>query len=176
MLVFVVISQLLIHPNATLAVEASKQIPARVEEQKQITARIRKSSTAWRISFRQFNRDTPLLAFTLRFVGTRRGCVATSFRVAFCGKDGGCCVGDCAGFGGSGQTDGESCDGCEKFVGLLHGENRDVVRRGRSFCISKTIHVDPFSTILFRSMRNSCQRLETPVAACWQSGSDVRRC
>lgn len=104
-------------------------MPLRVKVQKHIAAGVRARCAARRISFRQFDDDTPLLAFTLRFVATRRNGVATRFRVTLRGKDGRCRVGDRAGFGGRGNTDGQCCDGREKLVALLHDENRADLAR-----------------------------------------------
>lgn len=101
-------------------------MPLRVEVQKHIATGVRARGTARRVSFRQFDRDTPLLAFTLRFVGTRRNGVATRFGVTLRGKDGRCRVGDRAGFGGSGNAYGQRDYSRKKFVGLLH----DALRFG----------------------------------------------
>ena len=104
-------------------------MPLRIKVQKHIATGVRTRCAARRISLRQFDDDTPLLAFALRFVGARGRCVAACFCVALRGMDGRCRVRDRAGFGGSGNTDGQCCNGREKLVALLHDENRvDLAR------------------------------------------------
>ena len=124
MLVFIHYAQ-----RRSVSAKASNQIAARIKKQEHIAASVRMSCTLRRISFRQFDRDAPLLPLTLRFVGTGRHYVAAHFRVTLRGKDGRCRVGDCAGFRGSGDTDGKCCEGSEKLVGLFHDGLNDVFER-----------------------------------------------
>ena len=113
----------------SLSAQSPDQVSARIKVQEHIAASVGKRCTARCISFRQFDRDTPLLAFTLRFVGTRRNGIATRFCVLHCGKDGRCGVGDRAGVSGSDRTDGQCyCNG-KKLVGSLHRTFRLGERR-----------------------------------------------